>query len=297
MRLVTLVSLGASAVLGLGALFIARSALPTPQATAMPAPAPMAGAVPVVVASRPIGFGAKLDASYLTIAKAPKSAVPEGAFSTIEQVLAQDGGGAPVALTPIAARETLLPSKLSGPGARASVAAEIEAGHRAYTIKVTDVSGVGGHALPGDRVDVVMSRDMTPTGDTRNYVSEVVLQNVRVLGVDLNADLTSNKPATPNTATLEVSVKDAQKLAVAADLGALSLALRPSGAADVETVAPVATRDFAFAAARPAPGPRRAQGPKAPAGPPPRRMIIIVEGDSAPAKTDAPAAAAKPAGV
>ena len=122
-------------------------------------------------------------------------------------MLAQDNGGAPVALTPIAAREPLLPSKLSGPGARASVAAEIADGMRAYTIKVTDVTGVGGHALPGDRVDVVLMRDLTPEGHTRNYVSEVVIQNVRVLGVDLNADLASNKPATPNTATLEVSVR------------------------------------------------------------------------------------------
>lgn len=298
MRPITLVSLGASAVLGVGALFVARTALPTPQANATPAA--MAGQVSVVVASRPIRFGTKLDASYLSVVKLPKAAVPDGAFTTVSQILTQDGGGAPVALTPIAAREPILPARLSGPGARASVAAEIEAGHRAYTIKVTDVSGVGGHALPGDRVDVVMSRDLTPEGETRNFVSEVVLQNVRVLGVDLNADQSSNKPATPKTATLEVTVKDAQTLALAADLGSLSLALRPSGSAEVESVAPVVTRDFALVpgrptAPRPAAGPRRSASVTPPAGPPPRRMIIIVEGDSAPAKPDTPAP--QPAGV
>jgi pilus assembly protein CpaB len=144
-----------------------------------------------------------------------------------------------VALTPIAARETLLPSKLSGPGARASMAAEIGEGFRAYTIKVSDVTGVGGHALPGDRVDVVLMRDTTPDGPTRNFVSEVVLQNVRVLGVDLNADLASNKPANPSTATLEVTVPDAQKLSVASDLGKLSLALRKTGSTEVAQTAPM----------------------------------------------------------
>src|SRR5690606_30472145 len=132
-----------------------------------------------------------------------------------------------------AAREALLPAKLSGPGARPSVAAEIADGLRAYSIKVSDASGVGGHALPGDRVDVVLMRDLTPNGEHRSYVSEVVIQSARVLAVDRNADLASNKPATPSTATLEVSVEDSQKLAGAADLGKLSLALRKTGSAEI----------------------------------------------------------------
>ena len=71
-----------------------------------------------------------------------------------------------------------------------------------------------------------------------------MIQNVRVLGMDLNADLASNKPATPNTATLEVSVPDAQKLAVASDLGKLSLALRKTGAAEVAQTAPMRAANF-----------------------------------------------------
>src|ERR1700743_3413968 len=148
MRVITIVSLGASAVLGLGALFVAKTVLPS-QAAARPAAMAQAAGVPVVVAAKEIKFGDKLDAGMLTIAKVPAEVMPQGAFSTVQQVLAQDAGGAPVALTPIAVHEALLPSKLSGPGARPSVAAEIAQDKRAYTIKVTDVSGVGGHALPG----------------------------------------------------------------------------------------------------------------------------------------------------
>jgi pilus assembly protein CpaB len=134
----------------------------------------------------------------------------------------------------------VLPAKLSGPGARASVAAELAPGMRAYAIAVTDVTSVGGHALPGDRVDVVLMRNTDPEGGKKILRSEVVIQNVRLLGVGLNADPTSTKPATAATATLEVTMQDAQKLALAGDLGALSLALRPTGQADIAQVAPLA---------------------------------------------------------
>jgi pilus assembly protein CpaB len=192
-------------------------------------------------------------------------------------VLAQDGGGPPVALTPIAARETLLPSKLSGPGARASMAAEIGDGFRAYTIKVSDVTGVGGHALPGDRVDVVLMRDTTPDGPTRNFVSEVVLQNIRVLGVDLNADLASNKPSSPSTATLEVSVPDAQKLAVASDLGKLSLALRKTGSTEVALTAPMRGGSFVTGGSAPRALQRVTHHAMASASESPRLIVIVAE--------------------
>jgi pilus assembly protein CpaB len=285
MRLVTIVSLGASAVLGLAALFVAKAVLPNAgqsKAAAAVGLQQTAAGVPVVVAKSDLKFGDRLEAGKLSILQVPANAVPVGAFSTIQQVLAQDHGGPPVALGPIAARELLLPAKLSGPGARASVAVEIADGYRAYTIKVSDATGVGGHALPGDRVDVVLMRDLTPEGDTRNYVSEVVLQNVRVLAVDLNLDFTANKPAAPTTATLEVRVEDTQKLAVAGDIGKLSLALRKTGAAEFVPTAPMRTGNFmvarrpgvtraSFSAPAPAGGGRAA--PTYSHGP-----IIIVEG-------------------
>jgi len=289
MRVVTIVSLGASAVLGLAALVVAKTMLPNKATARVAAAAPVAGQ-PVVVAKGPLKFGDRLDASKVEVLKLPSNAVPEGAFTTVAQVLAQDHGGAPVALTPIASREPLLPSKLSGPGARASVAAEIGEGFRAYTIKVTDVTGTGGHALPGDRVDVVLMRDTTPEGNTRNYISQVVIQNVRVLAVDLNADLASDKPVSPSTATLEVSIPDAQKLAVAGDLGKLSMALRKSGSTEIAQTGIMPTSAFAGGAPRTGHAVHRktAAGPAAPAGP---ALIQIVE----PVKRSGPGKMAAPA--
>jgi pilus assembly protein CpaB len=301
MRVVTIVSLGASAVLGLGALVVAKTVLPN-QAVAKAVGGGAEAGIPIVIAAAPMKFGDKVDAQHLRIIRVPSEAAPEGAFTTVQAVLAADHGGAPVVLTPIAAREPLLPSKLSGPGARPSVAAEIKDGMRAYTIRVSDVSGVGGHALPGDRVDVVLLRDLNPVGPQHNFVSQVVLQDVRVLAIDLNADLASDKPATPSTATLEVSVEDSQKLAVAADLGKLSLALRRTGSAETAATAVVRTSEFAGG------------GPAAPRAAAPRAgrtvsirtsgAIVIVQGErrgnrpsrapAPPAPTPTPAPAAAP---
>ena len=253
MRVITIVSLGASAVLGLAALVVAKTVLPNQASAKAPASAVQVAGVEVVVAAKDLKYGDRVDADALKLIRVPADVVPQGAFTTVAAVLSADKGGPPVVLTPIAAREPILPSKLSGPGARPSVAAEIKDGMRAYTVKVTDVSGVGGHALPGDRVDVVLLRDLNPMGPNHNFISEVVLQDVRVLAVDLNADLASNKPATPSTATLEVSVADSQKLSVAADLGKLSLALRRTGSAEVAATTPVRTNVFAGGGGAPAP--------------------------------------------
>jgi pilus assembly protein CpaB len=276
MRVATIVSLAASAVLGLGALFVAKVALPNANAAKLPAVRGEAPGSPMVVAAHPIKYGDKLEANMLAVVKAPADAIPQGAFTTVQQALGADPSGPPVAITQIAEREPVLPAKLSGPGARRSVAAEIREGMRAYALKVNDATGVGGHALPGDRVDVVLMRDLTPNGPQRNYISYVVVQNARVLGLDLNADPTTDKPASPNTYTIEVSVEDAQKLSVAATLGTLSLALRRTGGAEIADARPLRTADFLAGggpAARPSSG---GGGPRRPGSP-----ILIIEGQSA----------------
>ena len=85
MRVVTIVSLAASAVLGLGALFVAKIALPNAAAAKIPARSEMIGQ-PVVVASRALKYGEKLDAGMLKIIKVPETAVPEGAYASVEQI-------------------------------------------------------------------------------------------------------------------------------------------------------------------------------------------------------------------
>jgi pilus assembly protein CpaB len=297
MRTGTVVSLGASAVLGLGALIVARVWLPQGHAPQPKASAPVS-TVPVVVATSAIAYGGKLDAAHLTIEQLPVGDAPQGSFRTTNQIL-QQPGGPPIALTPIAAREPVLASKLSGGGARPTVSAVIDEGFRAFTIQVSDVAGVGGHVLPGDRVDVILTREIpwiTLNGpkpcDCKRERADVLLQNVKILGVDLNADPTTVQAAVAHTATLEVNVQDAQKLSVAATIGSMSLALRRTGQADVTPVRTVEIRDLQWNGAR-APGPAPlpdyfripvahspAPGAIAPHGALRTHSVVVVHGDT-----------------
>ena len=236
MRVTTIVSLAASAVLGIGALVAARFWLPDGEKDKVVQTAP------VVVAAQPIEFGTRLDETNLAVVQLPVEAAPAGSYRTIKEVIALDGG-APVALTAMSPREPILPTKLSGPGARASVAAMISPGMRAYTVAISDVSGVGGHALPGDRVDIMLSR-YVGAEEEKNIETDVILQNVRLLGVNLNANqTTTEKTSKPKHTTLEVSAEDAAKLSVASRLGSLSMVLRRTGAAEIEPMRAIRTTD------------------------------------------------------
>jgi pilus assembly protein CpaB len=288
MRLGVVISLGASTVLGLGALLVAKVWMPAhAHATT---PAPVTAGVPVVTAAQPIPYGAKLDAHYLKVIFMPAGAAPVGAFSSLNQIL---GGpnGPPVALAPMTVLEPILPADISGPGERLTLAALIADGDRAYTIGVTEVTGDGGHVLPGDRVDVVLTRELPqiagPTG--RRFISGIILQDLKVLGMDQNANPSSTAPSVSHTATLEVSPEDALKLATASQAGGLSLALRKPGATEIENVRAMPTVDLGLEGSAPARAATRrsvvmrnpSSHTAAPSGP----AVIIVQGD---AKTSVP---------
>lgn len=178
----------------------------------------------IVVAAKALRFGNELSSMSLREIPWPQDAVPAGAFSTIAELTS---GARRVVLTAIEANEPILASKITGSGQRATLSATLQDGMKAVTIRVNDVEGVAGFVLPGDRVDVMLTRQQ----DKIVAASDVVLQNVRVLAVDQIADERTDKPSVAKAVTLEVEVSSAQKLALAATVGTLSLALRKAGEA------------------------------------------------------------------
>jgi pilus assembly protein CpaB len=215
--LIISVLLGGIAVWGVRNLTAARAA-----------PGKPVGETSVVVASRPIGFGEVLTPEVLRVQAWPVGARPQGAFTTVAELT---NGPRRVALGPIAASEPILPGRISGAGARASLSGVIRPGLRASTIRVNDVFGVAGFVLPGDIVDVLVTRSEGQRGsDTATMRTDVLLQSVRVLAVDQLANGAKNDPVVAKAATIEVTAEQAQKLALAAQVGTLSLALR--GTAD-----------------------------------------------------------------
>jgi pilus assembly protein CpaB len=177
----------------------------------------------IVVASQDVPFGTLLGVSNLRLASWPADSIPAGAFTS----LAQATKGNRVAVRPMVAGEPVLASKVSGADGRAALSATLPPGKVAYTIPISDVSGVGGFVRPGDLVDVLLTRSIPGDGaDANDKMADVVLKAVPVLGIDLVSDESQTKPVSGKTATLEVDIRDAQKLALSIQLGALSLALR-----------------------------------------------------------------------
>jgi pilus assembly protein CpaB len=152
----------------------------------------------------------------------PADAIPPGAFRSANELLSAQ---ARVALAPIAANEPILPHRVSGPGGRATLSNVVRAGMRAAAVRVDDVLGVAGFVLPGDYVDVLVTRREGEGQDTVMR-SDLLLEGVRVLAVDQTASERKNDPVVAKEATIEVTPAQAQKLALAGQVGTLSLALR-----------------------------------------------------------------------
>jgi pilus assembly protein CpaB len=178
----------------------------------------------IVVASKPLRFGNELSTAQLRETPWPEATLPVGSFAKIDDVLK---GGKRVALTAIEPNEPVLSSKITGPGQRATLSAMLRDGLKAATVRVNDIDGVGGFVLPGDHVDIALTRQV----DKANASTEIVLQNVRVLAIDQIADERLDKPAVVKAVTLEVDGVGAQKLSLAASVGSLSLMLRKAGEA------------------------------------------------------------------
>jgi pilus assembly protein CpaB len=191
----------------------------------------------IVVAAKPLRFGTELTAPLLREIPWSQDAVPTGAFTSVSQLLA---GGKRVVLSAIEQNEPVLALKVTGAGQRATLSSLVGDGMKAVTIRVNDVEGVGGFVLPGDRVDVVMTRQI----DKTEASTEVVLQNARVLAIDQSADERSDKPTVAKAVTLEVATAAAQRLWLASSVGSLSLLLRKAGETTAESTRRVTLSDL-----------------------------------------------------
>ena len=285
----TLIALGIAVILGLVAVYLANTYLVSAQKEAEPT-----GTSKVAVAAVPLAFGVDVTPDKVRFVDYPNGSIPPGSFRDLSQLLPE--GKRRVALLPIGVNEPILASKLSASGAGASIAALLPDGMRAATVRINDVSGVAGFIQPNDTVDVLITRTL-PGGDQRTQANDILLQNVRVIAMDQNAKNANGTPAVARTATLEVTPLDAQKLALAQEVGNLSLLLRKPGEANNPVVETVSLNDLrynlyggarypapavvgSYQASAPAPAPRRATRPaprpkpSAPAG----RSVEIVRG-------------------
>lgn len=175
----------------------------------------------VVVAAVDIELGSKINPEMLTVMEWPNGAVPGGAFKDIKELNER------VVKTSVLRGEAIVDRKLAPAGTSGGLSAVIAEGKRAMTVRVNDVVGVAGFALPGNYVDVMVNAQQDRgQGQSTNQISMTVLEQVLVLAVAQEASRDDTKPKVVSAVTLELTPADAEKLDLARSVGTLSLVLR-----------------------------------------------------------------------
>ena len=224
---------GALVVAGITAFMartlIAGSAAPQAAAAGVVAAPPIDGPE-VLVATRALPVGTILDATALKYQPWPKELV-DGAYFLKEKTDLKSLQGTVVRFA-VTAGQPLTQGALVKPGDRGFLAAALGPGMRAVTIPVQQQNAVAGFIFPGDRIDLVLTQSVSGGGEGSPLkVSETFMRNVRVLATDQRTDNTlgedgKSKVQVYGTVTIEATPKLAEQVAVAQQLGTISLSLR-----------------------------------------------------------------------
>jgi pilus assembly protein CpaB len=173
----------------------------------------------VIVAKRDLPMGTRLQPDMLQTMAWPKAAAIQDPLTTLDHAVGR------VIHMPVQRGEPLLQSKLAAVGEKGGLSSVLAPGQRAVTVKVNEIVGVAGFALPGNFVDVMVNMP-----DNQNQpVSKIVIERIRVLAVAQDVSSNESKPRVVNAVTLQVSPQQAEQIDLARSVGTLSLVLRSQG--------------------------------------------------------------------
>jgi len=235
----------------------------------------------VVVAARSIEIGTPLRADMLTTVDWPGTTLPSGHANTPGLLIGR------VVKIGVERGEPVLENKLAPAGARGGLAGLIDEGKRAVTVKVNEVIGVAGFALPGTFVDVMVNTQ----DEEQKPISKIVLERVLVLAVAQEAGRDETRPRVVSAVTLELTPNEAERLDLARSVGNLSLVLRNQLDRDAGATKGVRRPELLgkapepAAASAPAPKPRVVIVRQKPPAPPPpvapiREEVEVIKGTS-----------------
>ncbi len=189
--------------------------------TANAAVDPQSTLVNVVVAATDIPYGQPILPQSLQVIPWPREALPAGAFTDMALVIPTPGQPPRRAIRGMVQGDLLLASKLSDFGEKVTLVQSLGPNTRAMAIKVDAETAVGGFVTPGDTVDILLTQ-----GKDAAMSAVTILQNIRVVGVDQEADEGMDQPEIARTVTVEVTPEQGQVLALAQKAGTLALTLR-----------------------------------------------------------------------
>ena len=227
MKTARLAVLGIAVVAGGGAALLAgRSDAPPPA----PAPVVAIDTVEILVAKKDINIGQAIQAADMGWATWPAESASSQFMRRAEHADAIEQLSGAIARSPIATDEPLRESKLIKTRGSGYMAAILPAGMRAVSTEISPETGAGGFILPNDRVDVILSRrdkEAERLTGVETMVGETLLTDVQVLAIDQAVEeKNGQRVVVGKTATLELTQRQAETLAMGRLMGSLSLALR-----------------------------------------------------------------------
>lgn len=246
----------------------------------------------ILVAASDISLGQRLTPEMFKPTDWPEESMPKGAFTDPQKLAGR------VLKTNLLMGEPVSEAKLAPSGTLGGLSALISEGRRAITVRVNDVIGVAGFALPGNYVDILVNLQggTLDNGARQEAISKIVLERILVLAVAQDAGREDTKARVVNAVTLELTPDQVEKLDLARSIGSLSLVLRNqvdpqpanTGGATRASVlglpapAPAAPPSAPSVPAEPAPAPARPAAPAAPAKLRADGVLVIRGLDAAP---------------
>lgn len=188
----------------------------------------------VIIASRDIDVGTRLTPDLLQSTRWPRGSMPLGSFQDATPLNSR------VVKVNLVRGEPVLEFKLAPAGNTGGLSGVIAEGKRAITVRVNDVIGVAGFALPGNKVDILVNTK----DESDKPISKIVLEQILVLAVAQDLGRDETKPKVVNAVTLEVEPEQAEKLDLARSVGILSLVLRNQMDKSLGTTEGIRTKDL-----------------------------------------------------
>ncbi len=229
MRLKSLLLIVVALVVAGFTAYMVRNWLEAERAAALRAmqnkPAPAVSATQVLVAKSNLPVGTFLRPEHLRWQPWPEASLSP-AYAVEGQKRLEDFVGSVVRL-PVAAGEPITEGRVVSPGNSGFLAAVLKPGHRAVSVPVTVTSGIAGFVFPGDHVDLILTHSVPGAVEgVERRVGVTVLRDIRVLALDQKLDMKPGEAAVARTATIEVTPKQSEMVAVLVEMGKLSLSLR-----------------------------------------------------------------------
>jgi pilus assembly protein CpaB len=224
MKKARVIVLGIAFTAALGAAWMAKRMISTPQEVREVERT--VGAADVLVAAKDINLGDSVAGDDVRWQQWPPEGITPGLITKTDQPDAPSKLSGAIARAPFIAGEPIKEQKLIKVSEGGVMAAILPSGMRAISTAIREETSAGGFILPNDRVDVILSRTVK-VGNKDDKVSETILRNIRVLAIGQTLEQQGDeKVATGKTATLELTPRQTEILALAQSLGELSLSLR-----------------------------------------------------------------------